>query len=67
MTAYDAFAPVYDAWSASMTEDVAFYADLAREADVRTFELDEPAAVDCPFRSLLHLPTREFAWVARKP
>ena len=123
MTAYDAFAPVYDAWSASMTEDVAFYAGLAREtdgpvvevavgtgraaipiaretgkriigidsspamleraraeagragadvvvheADVRTFELNEPAAiVYCAFRSLLHRPTREFVWVARKP
>jgi YD repeat-containing protein len=29
---YDAWAPVYDAWAADMTEDVPFYVDLAREA-----------------------------------
>ena len=31
MTAYDAFAPVYDRWAAGMTEDVPFYVSLARE------------------------------------
>jgi SAM-dependent methyltransferase len=36
---YDAFAPIYDAWSADMTEDVAFYVDLAREADGSVVEL----------------------------
>jgi SAM-dependent methyltransferase len=29
---YDAWAPVYDAWSAHMTEDVPHYVSLAREA-----------------------------------
>jgi SAM-dependent methyltransferase len=34
-----------------------------READMREFELDEPAAlIYCPFRSLLHLPT----WADRR-
>ena len=33
MSEYDAWAPVYDAWSADMTEDVAHYVRLAREAD----------------------------------
>jgi SAM-dependent methyltransferase len=32
VTEYDAWAPVYDAWSAHMTEDVAHYVSLAREA-----------------------------------
>jgi SAM-dependent methyltransferase len=32
VSAYDAWAPVYDAWSADMTEDVAFYVGLARVA-----------------------------------
>ena len=27
---YDAFAPVYSDWSADMTEDVPFYAELRR-------------------------------------
>jgi SAM-dependent methyltransferase len=36
---YDAFAPVYDAWAADMTEDVPFYVDLAREADGPVVEL----------------------------
>jgi len=36
---YDAFAPIYDAWAADMTEDVAFYVDLAREADGPVVEL----------------------------
>ena len=114
MSAYDAFAPVYDAWSGHMTEDVAFYVSLAAEAqgpvvelavgngriavpiaertgrrvigldlseamlagaaeraaragveldlrqgDMRDLRLDEPTdLVICPFRSLLHLPTR---------
>lgn len=38
-SSYDAFAPVYDAWSAHMTEDVAFYVSLAREADGPIVEL----------------------------
>ena len=32
MSEYDAWAPVYDAWSAHMTEDVPHYVSLAREA-----------------------------------
>ena len=111
---YDAFAPVYDAWSGHMTEDVDFYVSLADEAagpivelavgngrvavpiaqrtgkrvigidasramlagaaeraaeagveldlrqgDMRELALEEPTdLVICPFRSLLHLPTR---------
>lgn len=39
MSDYDAFAPIYDAWSADMTEDVDFYVDLAREADGPVVEL----------------------------
>ena len=114
MSDYDAFAPVYDAWSGHMTEDVELYVSLAAEAagpivelavgngrvavpiaertgkpvigidgsqamldgaaeraaragvgldlrqgDMRDFTLDEPTdLVICPFRSLLHLPSR---------
>jgi ubiquinone/menaquinone biosynthesis C-methylase UbiE len=32
LSEYDAWAPVYDSWAAGMTEDVAFYVELAREA-----------------------------------
>ncbi len=39
MSSYDAWAPVYDAWSAHMTEDVPFYVELAREADGPVVEL----------------------------
>ena len=39
MSEYDAFAPIYDVWSADMTEDVDFYVDLAREADGPVVEL----------------------------
>ncbi len=39
MSDYDAFAPIYDDWSAPMTEDVAFYVELAREADGPVVEL----------------------------
>ena len=39
MSEYDAWAPVYDAWSAHMTEDVAHYVRLAREADGPIVEL----------------------------
>jgi len=39
VTSYDAFAPLYDAWSSHMTEDVEFYVDLAREADGPIVEL----------------------------
>jgi SAM-dependent methyltransferase len=35
----EAFANVYDEWSASMTADVAFYVDLARKADGPVVEL----------------------------
>ena len=35
----EAFARRYDEWSASMTEDVAFYVELAREADGPLVEL----------------------------
>jgi ubiquinone/menaquinone biosynthesis C-methylase UbiE len=36
---YDAFAPIYDDWSAHMTEDVGFYVELARETDGPLVEL----------------------------
>jgi SAM-dependent methyltransferase len=36
---YDAFAPIYDDWSAHMTEDVAHYVRLARETDGALVEL----------------------------
>jgi hypothetical protein len=36
---YAALAAVYEDWSAEMTEDVAFYVDLAREADGTVVEL----------------------------
>jgi len=39
MSEYDAWAPVYDAWAADMTEDVAHYVELAREADGSIVEL----------------------------
>jgi YD repeat-containing protein len=39
MSEYDAWAPDYDAWSAHMTEDVAHYVSLAREADGPIVEL----------------------------
>jgi SAM-dependent methyltransferase len=39
MSAYDAIAPLYDAWSRSVTEDVAFYVARAREADGPVVEL----------------------------
>jgi len=39
VSAYDGFAPIYDAWAADMTEDVDFYVELAREADGPVVEL----------------------------
>jgi len=36
---YDTWAPVYDAWAARMTEDVAHYVSLARETDEPIVEL----------------------------
>jgi SAM-dependent methyltransferase len=39
MSDYDAFAPIYGAWAADMTEDVDFYVELAREADGPVVEL----------------------------
>jgi SAM-dependent methyltransferase len=39
MSEYDSWAPVYDAWAADMTEDVAHYVSLAREADGPIVEL----------------------------
>jgi SAM-dependent methyltransferase len=39
MSAYDAIAPIYDAWAAGMTEDVSFYTELARGADGLVVEL----------------------------
>jgi YD repeat-containing protein len=36
---YDAFAAIYDEWSNPMTEDVAFYQSLAREAEGPVVEL----------------------------
>jgi SAM-dependent methyltransferase len=39
MSEYDAWAPVYDAWSSDMTEDVPHYLELARQADGPIVEL----------------------------
>lgn len=39
MSLYDAFAPIYDDWSAHMTDDVAFYVELARETEGPLVEL----------------------------
>jgi hypothetical protein len=39
MSEYDTWAPVHDARSAHMTEDVAHYVGLAREADGLIVEL----------------------------
>ena len=39
MSEYDAWAPVYDEWASDMTEDVAHYVSLAREADGPIVEL----------------------------
>jgi SAM-dependent methyltransferase len=39
MSEYDSWVPVYDAWTADMTEDVAHYVSLAREADGPIVEL----------------------------
>jgi len=39
MSDYDAWAPIYDDWAAHMTEDVAHYVSLAREADGPIVEL----------------------------
>jgi SAM-dependent methyltransferase len=39
MSEYDAFAPIYDDWSAHMTEDVPFYVELARETEGPIVEL----------------------------
>jgi SAM-dependent methyltransferase len=36
---YDEWAPIYDQWASVMTEDVAFYVELAREADGPVVEL----------------------------
>jgi SAM-dependent methyltransferase len=39
VSAYDAFAAIYDDWSAHMTEDVGFYVELARETEGLLVEL----------------------------
>ena len=39
MSSYDAFAPIYDDWSAQMTDDVPFYVELARETEGPLVEL----------------------------
>jgi len=39
VSSYDVFAPIYDDWASHMTEDVAFYVELAREADGPVVEL----------------------------
>ena len=39
MSAYDPFADIYDQWAAVMTEDVAFYVQLAEEAEGPIVEL----------------------------
>jgi SAM-dependent methyltransferase len=39
MSEYDMFAEIYDEWAGHMAEDIAFYVDLAREADGPIVEL----------------------------
>jgi SAM-dependent methyltransferase len=39
MSSYEGFAPIYDAWSANLTEDIDFYVELAAEADGPIVEL----------------------------
>jgi SAM-dependent methyltransferase len=39
LSTYDAFAPIYDDWSAHMTEDVPFYVELARATEGTLVEL----------------------------
>jgi SAM-dependent methyltransferase len=39
LSAYDAFAPIYDRWSAAVTDDVPFYVELARESEGSLVEL----------------------------
>jgi SAM-dependent methyltransferase len=39
MSAYDAFARIYDRWSAGVANDIPFYIELAREADGPVVEL----------------------------
>jgi SAM-dependent methyltransferase len=39
LSSYDAFAPIYDDWSAHMTDDVPFYVELARETEGSLVEL----------------------------
>ena len=39
MSAYDGFAPIYDAWASAMTEDIGFYVSLSEEADGPIVEL----------------------------
>jgi SAM-dependent methyltransferase len=39
MSTYDPFAEIYDEWAAVMTEDVAFYVELARETEGPLVEL----------------------------
>jgi SAM-dependent methyltransferase len=39
MSQYDPFAEIYDEWSQEMTKDIAFYVDLAREAEGPIVEL----------------------------
>lgn len=39
MSVYDAFAPIYDDWSAHMSADVPFYVELARETEGPLVEL----------------------------
>ncbi len=39
MSLYEPFAPIYDRWSAHMTEDVPFYVELARETEGPLVEL----------------------------
>ncbi|MGH3070963.1 MAG: class I SAM-dependent methyltransferase [Gaiellaceae bacterium] len=39
MSVYEPFAPIYDDWSAHMTEDVPFYVELARDSEEPIVEL----------------------------
>jgi ubiquinone/menaquinone biosynthesis C-methylase UbiE len=43
VSAYDAFAAVYDDWASHMTEDVGFYVELAREAGANASAIVELA------------------------
>lgn len=65
MSEYEAWAPVYDAWTAHMTEDVAHVVELAR-GDVAGLEVE---ALHGWFdrRPFDDDSDAEYVWVTRKP